>query len=177
MVAMLRSINVAGHNKISMAALRGLVGDLGFDEVRTYLQSGNVIFGSSIGPPAVAANIEKALRNELGLAVAVIVRTAAELSEVVAANPFVADGSDQSILHVTFLAAEGGPARPPPVIGSPAGDHYRLVGREVYLQCPSGYGRTKLHNAFWERRLGTVATTRNFRTVTKLAELAELAEG
>jgi uncharacterized protein (DUF1697 family) len=99
----------------------------------------------------------------------VLLRTRAELAKLVAGNPFLRAGKDPSTLHVTFLADVPGGAR----IEAPGSgaDEFRIVRREVYVHCPNGYGRSKLSNAFFEKKLGVVATTRNWRTVTTLAEL------
>ena len=173
-VALLRGINLGGHNRINMGRLRELLADLGHADVQTYVQSGNVVFQSSGRSAAKVANgIEGAIARELGLDVRVLVRTAKELSGIVAANPFVAGGSDVSVLHAVFLADRPAAALVkalPPTFGAP--DEFRVAGREVYLRCPNGYGRTKLNNSLFEKRLGVAATTRNWKTVTTLADLA-----
>jgi uncharacterized protein (DUF1697 family) len=172
---MLRSINVAGHNRITMRVLKDLVEGLGVSDVATYLQSGNVVFRAPRAPRRdLAAAIETAITASLGLRITVLVRTGAELGAVVSANPFAAGAHDPTRVHVTFLREAPGPRRAGGA--EPAGrvgdDEYRIAGREVYLHCPSGYGRTTLTNAFWERRFATAATTRNFKTVRALAEMA-----
>jgi uncharacterized protein (DUF1697 family) len=176
---MLRGINVGGRNKVAMADLRALFVELGHDPVVTYVQSGNVVFGTPSRRPAeLAQAIEDAIAGELGLEVTVLLRSRAELVKVASGNPFLAAGADPTKLHVTFLGAapdraRAGAVEAPP--GSP--DDFRVAGREVYLHCPAGYGRTKLDNTFWERRLGVRATTRNWTTVTKLLELASTPTG
>jgi uncharacterized protein (DUF1697 family) len=174
-VALLRGINLGARNKVAMADLRALVEALGGEDVRTYVQSGNVVFKGSLGgAKAVASAMEKRISADLGLDVAVLVRTGAELRKLVAANPFVKGGRDASKLHVTFLADKPGRDK---VRALPANEHepdeFRVVGREIYLHYPKGYGRSKLSNAFFEKRLGVTATTRNWRTVTNLAGLVE----
>src|SRR5437763_14425530 len=162
---MLRGVNVAG-NKLAMADLVGVVDALGGRDVETYLQSGNVVYD---GPKKVAEQLEQALLDEVGVRSPVIVRSAAQLAAVVAAKPFAADGKAVS---VTFLAST--PAKAAVAAVDPAAygdDEFSVVGAEVYLHTPAGYGRSKLHNAFWERKLGTTATTRNWNTVLALAEL------
>jgi uncharacterized protein (DUF1697 family) len=159
---MLRGVNVAG-NKLAMSDLVRVVESLGGREIETYLQSGNVVYD---GPKK---RLEQALLDEVGVRSPVIVRAAAQLASVVDGKPFAADGKAVS---VTFLAAK--PAKvavagvDPAVYGD---DEFRVVGDEIYLYTPGGYGRSKLHNAFWERKLGTTATTRNWNTVLALAEL------
>jgi uncharacterized protein (DUF1697 family) len=173
-VALLRGINVGGRRRVGMEELRALFVSLGHEDVTTYLQSGNVVFGSSSGGAReLAARIEARIAETLDLEVTVMLRTAGELARVVEGNPFLAGPADPASLHVTFLAREPDPIavqRLEPARFAP--DELVVAGREVYLNCPGGYGRTKLGNAFFERRLGVAATTRNWRTVTTLAGLA-----
>ena len=170
-VALLRAINLGSRNKVSMGELRALFAGLGFEDVETYVQSGNLVFKASGGAADVTAAIADRIRGELGLDVAVLLRSGAQIAKVVAGNPFAK--ADPAMLHVTFLAEKPAAAS---VRGLDPGrsepDEFRLVGREVYLRCPNGYGRSKLTNAYFEKALAVPATTRNWRTVTKLAELA-----
>lgn len=167
-VALLRGINVGGRTTVAMEDLRRLFGDLGYTGVRTYIQSGNVLFEAAGPASRIAPAVEERIASELGLAVTVLLRSAAELEQVAAANPFVGRVPDESKLHVTFLADEPvGAVEPPPGVA----DELVVVGREVYLHCPGGYGRTKLDNAFVERRSGVPATTRTWTTVGKLCDL------
>ena len=171
-VAMLRGINVGGKNKIKMSDLQALFVGLGHADVTTYIQSGNVVFTSGAkSAAAVTAAIEQRIVREFGAEVSIVLRTKAELAKVIAGNPF-ADG-DLAKVHVTFLAKkpEAPLVRALAEHRSPP-DEFRIVGREVYLRCPNGYGKTKLNNTFWERKLKVGATTRNWNTVTKLFELA-----
>jgi uncharacterized protein (DUF1697 family) len=174
-VAMLRGINLGSHNRVAMPALRELFEALGFDDVSTYVQSGNVVFtaGGKKDDSKLAAGIERRIKKDLGLDVTVVVRTAAELKKVLGANPFLAQGKDPAGLHVTFLADKAPAAKAKDLSAEDwSPDEVKVKGREVYLHCPKGYGRSKLQNALIEKRLGTGATTRNWKTVTKLAELA-----
>jgi uncharacterized protein (DUF1697 family) len=169
-VALLRGVNVGGRS-LPMAELRALFFDLGFDDVRSYIQSGNVVFRSSAtGAPAAAA-IEERLAETAGLDTVVILRTRAQLDKVVAGNPLV-KGRDVSKLHVTFLARRPVAATPTADDGLYLPDRFRVVGNEVYVYCPNGYGRTKLNNTFFEKSLGISATTRNWNTVNALARMA-----
>jgi uncharacterized protein (DUF1697 family) len=145
---------------------------LGFENVRTYVQSGNVVFSTSVSDASAIANkIEKELKGRFGLDVAVIVRTSNELAKIVARNPFA--GNEQSKLHVTFLYTR--PAHVPTermegVRGED--EEFAVSGMEVFLFLPNGYGRTKLSNNFFERALSVSATTRNWNTVTTLLDMA-----
>jgi uncharacterized protein (DUF1697 family) len=153
-----------------MKPLAALFEALGAEDVRTYVQSGNVVFAGR-GPGLTAAAIEQRIAADLGVAVTVLLRTRRELAAVVAANPFLASGADPAKLHVTFLAERPAADRRRELPEESGPDALRVHGREVYLHCPNGYGRTKLHNAFVEKRLGVAATTRNWRTVTTLLDL------
>jgi len=178
-VALLRGINVGGRNRLPMADLRGLVADLGFGDVSTYLQSGNVVFTGTGRPAAVGRAIEARISADLALTVPVVVRSATELADVVARCPFAGGSVDPKTVHITFAAAPPDPARLGRLAaGAPYGhDRYEVSGSEVFLLCPGGYGDTKLTNTFLERQLGVGATTRNWRTVTALAGLAGGAGG
>jgi len=172
-VALLRGINLGAKKRVSMPDLRALFTSLGADDVTTYVQSGNVVFKSAEGSAKLIAAIERRIRRDLGLTVTVLLRTKPQLTKVVAGNPFAKRVKDPTKLHVTFLAEK--PERShirglDPKHGAP--DEFRVVGLEVYLHCPNGYGRSKLTNAYFEKELGVAATTRNWKSVTKLAELA-----
>jgi uncharacterized protein (DUF1697 family) len=155
-----------------MPALRELVAGLGATNAATYLQSGNVVFRSEEPPAALADAIRAAVERELGLDVAVILRSRDEIKRIVTHNPFLAAGADPATLHLAFLDEEPEPAALQIALTQDTGpDELRVAGRDVYLRYPGGYGRTKLSNAFLERHLRVTATTRNWRTVTALAEL------
>ncbi len=172
-VALVRGINVGGHTKVGMDDLRRLFVALGHANVKSYIQSGNVIFRSPVDEPArLAGDIEKRIAQDLGVTATVLLRTTDDLAQIVANNPFAGREIDPARLHVTFLA--NAPDRERVArLDRPAGepDELSLVGKEIYLYCPNGYGRTKLNNTYFERRLGVAATTRNWRVVTKLCDL------
>ena len=173
-VALLRGINVGGRNMLPMARLIRLFEDAGCERVRTYIQSGNVVFEAPVARARlVPAAVTAAIATELGLDVPIVTRTATELERIVSANPFVASGTDLGLLHVGFLAdrpnaARGAaldPDRSPP-------DEFTLHEGELYLRCPNGMARTKLTNAYFDATLQTVTTIRNWRTTLKLLELS-----
>lgn len=174
-IAFLRGINVGGRNKLPMKDLRVLFTDLGCAEVRTYIQSGNVVFAA---PPDLAAEIptrvSAAIEDRFGLTVPVVTRTAAELRNAAEANPFLAEDVDPKTLAVVFLADRPAPARVvrlDPDRSPP--DRFAVVGREVYLHLPNGVARSKLTNAYLDSTLATISTARNLRTVNKLLEMGE----
>ncbi|MEU0054071.1 DUF1697 domain-containing protein [Streptomyces sp. NPDC006309] len=174
-VALLRGINVGGRTQIAMADLRGLFTALGCEAVQTYLRSGNVVFGAPAGQTdaELAARIGERIADDLGVSVTVLLRTAESLARTVARNPYLGQEDDPAKLHVTFLAREP-TAEQAARLEVPAGETavFTLAGDEIHLHVPDGYGRTRLDNAFIERRLGIPATTRNWRTVTALHDLA-----
>jgi uncharacterized protein (DUF1697 family) len=171
-VAMLRGINVGGHAKVAMADLRAAFAEMGFDDVQSYIQSGNVLFRTTTPPARLPATIEHSLDAAFGHGIKVVIRTHAQLAAVVGYNPLLGGDREPAKLHVTFLASKPAPSR----LGALDNDaflpdEFLVSGREVYLHCPEGYGRTKLNNAFFERSLGVVATTRTWNTVTTLARM------
>jgi uncharacterized protein (DUF1697 family) len=175
-VALLRGINLGARNKVAMADLRTLIEDLGGEDVVTYVQSGNVVFKSRVGPAKLADAVEKRIKRDLGLGVTVLLRTKPQLSKVLAGNPFASREGDPLKLHVTFLAEAPDRDRVRKVEANQfEPDEFHVARQEVYLFCPNGYGRSKLSNAYFEKQLDVRATTRNWKTVTKLVELAERA--
>ena len=177
-VLLLRGINVGGRNRLPMADLRALVGALGHGDVRTHLQSGNIVC-TGIGRAAeVAAGLSATIRDELSLSVPVVARTAEQWAAMATANPYAgAHGDTPKSLHVTFLSAAPDPALEADLVaraGEFAPDRLSVVGPDVFLHLPGGYAETALQNGLLEKRLGRVATTRNWRTVTALSGLAGL---
>jgi uncharacterized protein (DUF1697 family) len=171
--ALLRGINVGGKHVVPMAELARLFSAAGCRDVATYIQSGNVVFGADARtvarlPGELAAQIQR----RFGVDAPVVLRTHAELAAVAGKNPFVSLGADLARLMVVFLAetpartalATLDPARSPP-------DELVVRGRDIYLRCPNGYGRSKLTNQYFDSKLKTVSTVRNWRTVLKLVEL------
>ena len=166
-VALLRGVNVAGRGKVKMADLRHVFDALGYQDVATYIQSGNVIFTSS--GHVVAGAIEHAIEVDLGMNVTVVLRTSAQLESVVRRNPFT--GVDTSKVHVGFM-----PKRPPAVAVRTL-DRERFSpedvvvdGSELYFHLPNGMGRSKLPD-YVARQLKVPTTIRNWNTVTKLVDL------
>jgi len=172
-LALLRGINVGGKNKIPMKDLSAMFLEAGCKNVRTFIQSGNVIFNSSAKfsariPGLIAARIA----DSLGYKTPVVLRSTAELEDAVCSNPFLKVGAAEDSLHVLFLADIPDPSK---VLGldpqrSPP-DEYIVRRREVYLRLSNGAADTKLTNAYFDSRLATICTGRNWRTVTKLLEL------
>ena len=171
-ISILRGINVSGQKAIKMADLKTLYEKLQLENVSTYIQSGNVVFDSPIKPTNKL--IENAIEKRYGFSVPVILRTDKEWIKIIASNPFAKDpNKDVNKMHIVFLVDN-------PALTSMdklekakhPSEEYALNGREVFLYCPNGYGKTKLSNTFIEKTLKTTATTRNWKTVNKLKDIA-----
>ena len=174
-VALLRGINVGGHNKLPMKELSALFEKAECHSVRTYIQSGNVIFDPGTQDPAsLPSRITDLITERFGYQIPVVLRSAQELKTVVENNPFAAEDFDPKTLLVAFLAqkptadAVAGldPDRSPP-------DRFVVRGQEIYVNYPDGVRRSKLTNAYFDSKLGTISTARNWRTTLKLLELAQ----
>jgi uncharacterized protein (DUF1697 family) len=172
-ILLLRGINLGSHKRVSMPDLRALLEEAGFEDVRTYVQSGNVVLSSRAAPAKVGAKAERAIAERLGFDVDVIVRTGDELAEVVARNPLAEVAVDPKRYQVSFLESEPDPAVLERIAGLKA-EPERLVaiGRELYAWHPDGIGRSKLWNKLAGTGLGVRATARNWTTVTRLLEMA-----
>ena len=173
-VALLRAVNVGGNNKIPMPALRVTFESLGYSDVTTYIQSGNLVFDSTQRrSAALVPQIEAAISRDFGLAIDVVIRSARELTTVIASNPYVGRVGDPLALHVVFLNQAPDRARVntlDPTRFAP--DEFAFGTRELYLHCPDGVGRSKLPTALLTKLAPVPATMRNWNTVTKLADLA-----
>ncbi|MCK8681037.1 DUF1697 domain-containing protein [Streptomyces lichenis] len=173
---LLRGINVGGHKKLPMADLRALLTTLGHTEVSTYLQSGNAVFtsASAEGEDALATRIEEAVQERFGFRADCLVRSAPYLRAIADDCPFPAAGLEPRQLHVTYFSDPVAPARFAALdTAAFAPEDFRLGDRALYLYAPDGLGRSKLAEALARPALlrGLTATTRNWNTVVKLAEL------
>lgn len=172
-IALLRGINVGGRNKLPMKELAAMFADAGCADVRTYIQSGNVLFREDLAiGQDVASLISESILNRFGYQVSVLTRTAAELQGVVEGNPFLGAGAEADKLHVIFLAEAPDDVQVQSLDPDHSpGDQFVVLGREIYLHCPNGFASTKLTNTYFETRLSTTCTTRNWRTVLKLLDM------
>ncbi len=171
-VALLRGVNVGGRNKLPMATLRAVATGCGFGDVETYIQSGNAVFRSPLGAAKVETTLHDAILAATGVDSRVVLRTAAELPRVVIDNPFLARGADEKMLHVTFLYRGSTPMLDAVDAQLYAPDEVAVIGAHAYLHTPNGLGRSKIAAEPLIRKLGLHGTTRNWRTVTRLAEMA-----
>jgi uncharacterized protein (DUF1697 family) len=173
-IALLRGINVGGHNRVPMAELRSLCGELGWQHVRTYIQSGNVLFQADAPAARLGATLEDALQRRFDLAIPVIVRAARDWPGYVDANPYPEASREQPNLVMLGLS------RNPPAAGAVEalreraadGERVTLVGDGLWIHFPDGAARSRLSPAVLDRLIGSAVTTRNWRTVLKLQELA-----
>lgn len=174
-VSLLRAVNVGGRT-VRSEKLKSLYTSLGYSDVRVFLQSGNVVFSAKVSAkdiPLMSIELEKNLKGSFGFEIAVILKTREQISNIIRGNPFSPGDEDESYLHVTFLKSEPRSSFSVAELdGARTGaENYAISGEVVYVYCPNGYGRTKLNNNFFERKLGVLATTRNWRTVNSLLEV------
>ena len=173
-IALLRAVNVGGR-KLPMADLRALCGGLGWKDVETYIQSGNVVFSASGSPAALEARLEQAIKERFGLDVPVVVRTAAQWAACVKANPFPDAGRD-SPNRLQMLVSKQPPkadASARLIERADAGEEVKAAGGVLWLHYPEGIARSKLTPSLIDKACGSPSTSRNWRTVLKLKEMVE----
>ena len=178
-ISMLRAVNVGGRNMIKMETLRALYESLGFEDVQSYVQSGNLVFRTKLGNlVALRKRIEDAIETSFGFRPDVILRTPADLRDVIARNPFSGrQGIEPGKLLVNFLAADPGDEARQQVLAIKVDpDELHILGREIFYYFPNGMGKSKLPTAQIERKLKTPGTGRNWNTITKLLEIAAKLE-
>jgi uncharacterized protein (DUF1697 family) len=173
LVVLLRGINLGRSRRVAMADLRALLEELGYEDVRTHLQSGNAVLATGDRPAAVATAVEEGMAERFGMDVGAVVRTAKRLAAIVAADPLGEVASDPARRMVIFLPAAPDRAALRALAEEDFGDErFEASGLEVYAWCPGGIGRSRLMAALGDARLTPGGTARNWRTVTRLAEMA-----
>jgi uncharacterized protein (DUF1697 family) len=172
-VALIRGINVGGHAPLAMSDLRALLTGLGYDDVRTHLQSGNAAFAApGARAPALERDIASAIGSKLGLEIKVMVRSGAQLRRVVGDNPFSKKKVGPKELHATFLSKKPAAAKLAAVDPKAClPDEFAFGDRVIYVRLRNGVAGSRLPN--WERVLGVSATTRNWNTTTRLLALVD----
>lgn len=170
-IAFLRGINVGGKNKLPMSALRAAFENAGAKEVTTYIQSGNVMFAAADKSiDRMAAAVRSEISKQFGIEPPIVFRTLDELEQVVVSNPFLASGTPENALHVFFLADLPDPSDVAMLDAERSpGDQFVVKGREIFAYLPNGVSNSKLTNAYFDSKLRTISTLRNWRTVTTLA--------
>ena len=172
MVALLRGINLAGKRRVAMADLRALLEDLGYADVRTHLQSGNAVLTTRDPAAKVARAIEEGIAERMGLDVVVTVRTAGQMAKIVAADRLGDVADDPAKRMVIFLPARPSRQAVRAIEDMDFGDErVEVAGGEVYAWCPGGIGRSPLMAALGDPKLTPGGTARNWRKVTRLAEM------
>jgi uncharacterized protein (DUF1697 family) len=166
-IALLRGVNVGGNKRVEMARLRALLEDLGYRDVQTYVNSGNVVF---TGPRRSEQYLEAAIAKAFGFEVPVVLRSRDELADIVQANPLRGVAGDPAKHLVIFCGAEASTDLDPAEF---APETFHIRGREVYLWAPGGIGTSPLAKVLATKSLGEKSTARNWRTVEKLLELAD----
>lgn len=173
-VVLLRGINLGSRNRVAMPKLRDLLSEAGFEDVRTYLQSGNVVLASEGSAASVARRCKQEIAKNLGLEIDVVVRTRAELAAVIRRDPLGKVAKSPKRYQVSFLAAKPTAAlvrKLEAAVVPP--ERFAASGRALYAWHPDGVARSKLWALLASRDLGVTATARNWTTVTKLLELAD----
>ena len=174
-ISLLRGINVSGYRVIKMDALKSACSEIGLENVRTYVQSGNLVFESNLSDiKEVSQSISRKIHESFGFDVPVITITAKELEQVIAGNPFSKKSSmDSTFFHVAFLS-EAPNAQSIEKLQEieVKRDEFALIGKAMYLYCPDGYSKSRLTNSFLEARLKVTATTRNWKTTNELFRIA-----
>jgi uncharacterized protein (DUF1697 family) len=173
-IALLRGINLGSHKRVGMGPLRELLAGLGYGDVRTYLQSGNVVLTSQASPERLQRELEQQIADELGLETRVLVRTRDELADVIERDPLAGVADNPKRYQVSFLSAEPD-AEVVRALGGVdvAPERFVVSGREIYTWHPDGIQRSQLNKVLSDRRLGVTATARNWNTVTRLLALAD----
>jgi len=168
---------MTGHNKIKMTDLSDLYKKLGFEDAETYIQSGNVIFslGDKINIQSAESAIENAILKKFRYTIPVIIRTEKDIGRIISENPFRAEKNfDPTKLAVIFLSDKPSDEQIDKVrnVDHPP-DKFVIIGKEIYIYCPNGFGRTKLYTNFFENKMKVVGTARNWKTINAILEIAE----
>jgi len=173
-IALLRGINLGSRRRVAMGDLRELLTGLGYNDVRTLLRSGNVVLTSKQSGKALERELQRELSSSFGFEIAVLVRTRAELADVIERNPLAAVATDPKRLQVTFLSDKPDAKRLGELAGlDVAPEQFVISGREIYAWHPDGLQRSRLATALSAGKLGVIGTSRNWSTITKLLALAD----
>lgn len=173
-ICLLRGVNVSGKNILKMDALKVALEDLGFTQVKTYIQSGNIVFVSNeVHTNPFETLINEKIKEVFQLDIPVLIINEKEFKAIILANNFLKDSNiDASKLHITFMAQKPLASDVATIASTNFGtDQFEISSNAIFLYCPNGYGNTKLTNTFFEKKLKVNCTTRNWNTVLKLAEM------
>lgn len=171
-VALLRGINVSGQKKIPMAELRQLLTQVGFENVQTYIQSGNVIFQCADEKSCnMALKIHETIKTHFGFDVSVLVKTPSQLQKIFNDSPFSEEKKEYSYFTFLYTVPDNDIKADVSKIAHP-NEEFIITDNCVYFYCSTGYGRAKCNNNFFERKLKIIATARNYKTMVKLLSLS-----
>jgi uncharacterized protein (DUF1697 family) len=174
LIVLLRGVNLAGRNRVAMPQLREALEESGFENVSTYVQSGNVVLSSTASAKGVVAEVERLISERFGLDIKVVVRTGAQLAAVEKRNPLGKVAKNPKLYQVTFLEKAPSADVMRKLEAAAAGEEQVVhIGRELYAWHPDGVGRSKLARLLSGKELGASATARNWSTVTALLALAD----
>jgi uncharacterized protein (DUF1697 family) len=170
----LRGVNMAGHCKIKMTDLSKLYRQLGYTDAVTYIQSGNIVLSSQESSEMIATKIEKGIMEEFGYTVPVMIRSIGEIDKIYRLNPFISEKDfDPAKSSVIFLNSEPDQIQISRVAGVDyPPDRFCIIGKEIFIYCPNGFGRTKLYTNFFEARMKVTGTARNWKTISAIIEIA-----
>ena len=168
---------MTGHNSIRMTDLSILYNELGFNDVVTYIQSGNVIFNNvnELPVPDISLKIESAILEKFNYNVPVLIRTVEEIGQWISVNPFLAEENfEPSKMAVILLYEEPTQAQIQKVINIDyPPDKFKIISREIFIYCPNGFGKTKLYTNFFEKKMSVTGTARNWKTITTILQIAD----
>jgi len=174
-ISLLRGVNMAGHNKIKMTGLSSLFKEIGFKDAETYIQSGNIVFNdpASLSDAELTVKIEEAIRKEFKYNIPVINRTPEELRDILSLNPFAEEENfDPEKLAVIFLYEKPSESQIEKVKGiNYPPDKFLIAGKEIYIYCPNGFGRSKIYTGFFENKMKVTGTGRNWNTINALLKI------
>jgi uncharacterized protein (DUF1697 family) len=175
-ISFLRGVNMTGHNSIKMADLSRLYKDLGFEDILTYIQSGNVIFSAPSGLPidTIRQKIENSILERFSFTIPAMVRSIKYVGDLFSSNPFLdEDNFDPAKMAVIFLSERASEEQIMKVINvSYPPDKFQIIGAEIFIYCPNGFGRTRLYTNFFEQKMGVTGTARNWKTITAIRNIA-----
>ena len=172
-LAFLKGINVGGHHKILMKDLRDLLNNLGFKDVKTYIQSGNVIFKTEIKDKTVVEKqITTAIKNKYNYNIQVIVKQPKEVQAILDNSPFIQEKTQESYFFILKNSPSEKSIDQMQSISYP-NEEFFVTSKVVYLYCNAGYGRAKCNNTFFEKKLNVIATARNYKTINKVLEISK----
>jgi uncharacterized protein (DUF1697 family) len=174
-IALLRGVNMTGHNKIIMTDLAALFIELGFKDAETFIQSGNVIFTDPENQPVkeLTSKIEAAVLKKFRFNIHVMMRTADEFKNVIFANPFADEvninAEKLAVIFLSDIPLEEQILRVSSIDYPP--DKFKIIGKEIYIYCPNGFGRTKFYTNFFENKMKVTGTARNWKTINTINEI------